>query len=61
MLSGKLCLEDFGLGNRKAWRPFLALAWVECSAMHQFCSDVRLYLDGNTQLEKAARLLKLLK
>lgn len=61
MLSGKLCLKDFGLGNGKAWRQLLALAWVECSAMRQFHSDARLHLDGNTQLEKAASLIKLLK
>lgn len=61
MLSGQLCLKDFGLGNRKARRQFLAFAWVECSAMCQFCSVVRLHLDGNTQLEKAASLTKRLK
>lgn len=61
MLSGQLCLKDFGLGNRKAWKQFLALAWVGCSAMCQFSSEVRLHLDGNTQLEKAASLIKLLK
>lgn len=61
MLSGKLCLKDFGFGNRKAWRQFLALAWVGCSPVHQFCSDVRLNLDGNIQLEKAASLIKLSK